>query len=346
MTLTGGEGERQESTLREAREVMEVPKVSVVLCTYNGERYLGEQLGSILGQTTLPAEVIVYDDCSSDGTIRLAEGLAEETAVPVRILSGSENLGAGRAFSVALAAASGDLIVLADQDDRWQADRLEQLVRAASALPAMRPRLFVSSLVLTNEAGDSLRARHPGLERALECRDLSWRDLAFGNLIPGCAMAFDRSLLERLLPVPGEAVLHDWWIALCASCLGEIHFLDGGTIYYRVHGNNNQGVPGWRRTLAEVFSTGPREIAIRNFVAAFRQLEALKARMDELGESETSEALACLCELPLLTPWQRFRRLRDLRIARRSRLHTMISYAASMAMPAQRRGSLRSGSGD
>src|SRR5512138_1120776 len=112
--------------MQRAGTVMEMKNtVSVAMCTFNGESYLQEQLASICRQTVLPDELVVCDDASTDATVRILTQFKETCGFPVRVFVNETNQGVCMNFARAISHCSGDLIVLADQDDIWQADKIE-----------------------------------------------------------------------------------------------------------------------------------------------------------------------------------------------------------------------------
>ena len=112
----------------ESNAAMMNEKVSVAICTYCGERYITEQLHSILRQTRPVQEIVLCDDRSADRTAALAEEALRESGIPYRILINEENLGVTRNFEKSISACTGDLILTADQDDVWAPDKVERLL--------------------------------------------------------------------------------------------------------------------------------------------------------------------------------------------------------------------------
>src|ERR1043166_3411462 len=104
-------------------------KLSIALCTYNGAAFLREQLESIAAQTRTPDELVISDDQSTDGTLRLIEEFAETAGFPVRVSVNESNLGTAKNFEKAISLCRGDVIMLSDQDDVWHSDRLESVER-------------------------------------------------------------------------------------------------------------------------------------------------------------------------------------------------------------------------
>lgn len=225
------------------------PRISIAVCTYNGERFLQQQLDSLLAQTLRPDEIIVRDDVSSDATAALVAAFAtraQAMGIHVDAQVNPENLGYRRNFQEAITACSGDLIFLCDQDDVWDATKLQRFADAFQARPEL--------LVLHSNARliDGQGAPLPGsLFASLKIRRHELRGMhdgrAFemllrGNMITGATMAFRRSLLPQVLPLPAYGWVHDAWIGIQAAIVGVVDTLEECTIAYRIHENNQLGV--------------------------------------------------------------------------------------------------------
>jgi len=223
------------------------PTVSVALCTYNGARYIEEQVRSILDQDYAPLELVVSDDGSTDDTLALVRAVVADakTDVPLRVLSGGPRLGVTRNFERAVAACEGDLIALSDQDDVWRADRLSAVVplfeREASLL------LVNSDARLIDASGAPFGA---GLFASLGLRQGERAEISAGhafdalvrrNLVTGAATLFRRTLLQWARPFPPEWV-HDEWLGIIAAAMGTLELSSEQLIDYRQHDNNQIGV--------------------------------------------------------------------------------------------------------
>jgi glycosyltransferase involved in cell wall biosynthesis len=221
--------------------------VSVALATYNGARFIEQQLRSILQQTQLPDELIVSDDGSSDRTVELVESAIAAAALPglrVVILRGGR-LGVVGNFARAVEAASGDLVALCDHDDVWQPDRLSAVIPLFEGDPAL---LFAhADARLIGADGSPLGSTLLGsLGVGTRERDAIANGGAFEayirrNLATGATSMFRRSLLDAALPFPSEWV-HDEWLAIIAAAIGEVRLLDEQLVDYRQHGSNEIGV--------------------------------------------------------------------------------------------------------
>ena len=224
------------------QEEAERPSISVVMCTFNGERFLAEQLESILTQTVTPDEIIISDDGSSDSTLAVVEKVRQASEVPVRwdIQTRENPLGPAKNFESALKRATGDVIALADQDDVWMPHKLETLTAtltntAGTLLVHSDGRLIdeagrrgttlMKTLALTRQEKQHLRSG-----RAI-------RALLKRNVVTGATMVISRKLLDTALPIP-DGWVHDEWLAVIAALQDGVVFNEGLLISYRQHSGN------------------------------------------------------------------------------------------------------------
>lgn len=207
--------------------------VSVCMATWNGSRFLQEQLTDILSQLTHHDELVVVDDGSFDATMDILEHAAAEAShTRVRIYRNDKNIGAIRTFERALGMAEKDLVFLSDQDDRWLPHKVCKIERAFATHPEVT--LVISDTQIIDATGTvtaaswtSRRLFHPGtLANVVKNRFL------------GCTMAFRRSSLEYCLPFPPDTPMHDQWIGTLHSIFGSILFLPESLMQYRRHDDN------------------------------------------------------------------------------------------------------------
>ena len=230
------------------------PVVSVCMASYNGSRYVGEQLRSILVQLDPRDEVVVVDDASTDATL---DAIAEIGDSRIRVIPLPQNGGHVRAFEKALTAATGDVVLLADQDDLWPVGRVALMLRALQThhLVAGNPREFPRPRELRG-------ALSPRLD------PYRWRNvvgLALGRRAYfGCAMGLDRSALAAALPFPRGTEAHDHWLAVLGNVRGTIGHLDEDVVLRRVHGDNQ--TPQRSRPLLRALRT--RVVLARHVLAA------------------------------------------------------------------------------
>lgn len=225
-------------------------KVSVCMATYNGAAYLYEQLDSILAELEPQDEVVIVDDASSDETVALLKAIRDPR---VRVHARAENHGYVRTFEEALTLATGDVLMLADQDDVWIEGRRARLVGAMAA------RAVAASNLLLLDSDAPLRSPLTGRDWLLREADgpkhirNQWRILIGDAPYFGCAMAVRRDFLDRVLPFPGYLTeSHDLWIATLANAAGELAHVEQPSIRRRLHdGNASSERPrGIRQALA------------------------------------------------------------------------------------------------
>lgn len=278
-------------------KMTETLKVTVVLCTCDGEKFLAEQLLTLLTQSRLPDEVIVADDASTDGTWTIVQdfvALAITRGIDVRSIRRPNRLGYVANFSSCLASASGDVVFLCDQDDAWHPDKI-----------AFMEARFVADTELTLLHTDARLVATGGVDLgetlfdALEVTDAERTRVSSGsafdvylrrNIATGAAMAFRRTLLDIALPIPLHWI-HDAWLAVLAAATGRVGIIDDALIDYRQHGGNQIGMRS--RTLKTRLSEFrlPRNLELR---AEASRLDALTERV-AMGGSHI-EALSKVAE--------------------------------------------------
>jgi hypothetical protein len=258
---------------------------SVALCTYNGAAYLPDQLASIAAQSRLPDELVVRDDASEDETPELVRGFAARALFPVRFERNAVRLGSTRNFDGAIAACSGDLIALSDQDDVWRPDKLDAIERRFQESPAVG--LVFSDADLVDGALNPIGARlweRVGFDsrrrRFWEARG-ALTALVPGRIVTGATMAFRSTFRPLVLPTPeGIApMIHDGWIALAIAAVARVAFIEEPLIAYRQH-------PAQQIGAHEAFDAPPRlgPIASAKHVNAYSMhLASLRALQERLA---------------------------------------------------------------
>jgi len=204
----------------------QMPVVSVCMATFNGGTHLKKQIETILMQLKSNDELIISDDGSTDSTVQIIQNWADDR---IKLYKNESQAGVISNFQNALSKAKGDYIFLADQDDIWLPDRINTISE----------HLANNDLVLSNcKIVDS--TGHVLYDSFFEYRDSRpgfWRNLIKNPYI-GCCMAFRRSVLSYVLPIPPDVHMHDWWIGLLVELKGKVYFLPETTMLYIRHGTN------------------------------------------------------------------------------------------------------------
>lgn len=202
------------------------PLISIALCTYNGERYLKQQMDSLLAQSYPNLELIISDDASSDKTIAI---LTSYTHPNIHIYQNERNLGYNKNFEACLEQCTGQYICISDQDDEWEEDKISKLYNAIQTAP-----MAFSNSALINEKGEPLNSTMSQFLRKPFQSITSPIELVYANIVSGHSMLFNRKLLLTALPVP-NGVFYDWWLAFVAATQGNINYLDETLVNHREH---------------------------------------------------------------------------------------------------------------
>lgn len=208
---------------------------TVCIATYNGSRFLKEQVDSILAQLGQDDELIVVDDASMDDTVQMLEKFDDPR---IRIFKNQQNIGVCGTFERAISLAEGDVIFLSDQDDIWLPNRLD-IMRVE--LMKQNADMLVSNYSLVDEKGaiidgqlvPPLQANHS----RKRIRNL-FGILAGRRNYYGCAMCFTSLFAKRASPFPKHANYHDLWFAIFANVNSRLVHFEEKTLHHRIHGSN------------------------------------------------------------------------------------------------------------
>lgn len=266
--------------------------ISVALCTYNGSRYLPEQLASIAGQTRQPDEIVVCDDGSQDATLDLLRDFARQSPFPVHIHVNPQNLGSNDNFAQAISLCEGTIIVLSDQDDIWKPDKLACVESAFSKAPALAG-LFTDADLIDAEGRQTGRRLWEtiGFGRRKQARFRNGKGMGLllqGNVVTGATLSFRADWKDLLLPIP-PGWIHDHWIALLLASATRLDLTEQALIYYRCHPAQQLGVRESgrrRRSLAECWQR-LAELDAGAYLAAAAKAELVAGRLLRYGLPET-----------------------------------------------------------
>jgi len=203
--------------------------ISVVIATYNGERYIHDQLSSILNQVSDNTEVVISDNGSTDNTVKI---IGEFNDTRVKLLHNLEKKGSTHNFEYGLQHASGNIIFLADQDDVWLDNKFSTCLSCLKTydLVVTNCKVVDGELNVLQDSFFSLNKSGKGVVKNL-----------VKNSYLGCCLAFKRKVLDIAMPFPpGIAIypMHDIWIGFVADCFFSTYFIDAPLMLYRRHQHN------------------------------------------------------------------------------------------------------------
>lgn len=204
------------------------PRISIAMATFNGARFLQEQLDSFARQSLLPDELVVCDDGSTDATLAILAGFAATAPFVMRVCRNPQTLGFVRNFEKALTLCEGDLVYFSDQDDVWFSEKLAVMTAQMQCHPDWQ----VAVCDQRPTTADLTAAPHTRLE--------NYRRFGSGalQLSAGCAMVLRQSFKAVVLPLPPECTSHDNWIHLLGRAYRVTGQIDTALQYHRQHGAN------------------------------------------------------------------------------------------------------------
>jgi glycosyltransferase involved in cell wall biosynthesis len=232
--------------------------ISVAMCTFNGERFLGAQLESIAAQNRPPDELVVCDDGSSDRTQEIVREFSARVSFPVRLEVNEQNLGTTKNFEKAISFCQGAIVALADQDDVWYRHKLARVEEVLMSSPETVAAFSDADLIDANSKligaglwdsflfGTRERVRFANGEAVLI--------LTKHHIVTGATLAFRRGFISVLVPFQD---FHDRWLGFLLAACGKFATIDEPLMQYRRHEAQQFG-PGsltWREQLAQIKRT-------------------------------------------------------------------------------------------
>jgi len=314
----------------------------IVIATFNGADFLSDQLKSLIDQSESNWTLLVQDDGSTDETLEILREFARKDE-RIRVLGQKQDCpgSAMGNFSSLLQSAydqGAEYVFCCDQDDVWEPAKLELIMNHLKTLEGQNraPSLVHHDLAVVGEHLEPIAGSFVERMQLSPLDESNPQRLLSRNEVTGCAMAFNRSLLEIALPVPDQAVMHDWWLALCAGFFGRLEFVPEVLVKYRQHGANTIGaksfwhslnpstnwIEGWRRGDADFIATMEQ-------CAAFR--ESMASRLGE--EPEIESLLHDYCGLHSASRRQRLEILRARGLWRKHWFSNLILLCRMLLLP-------------
>lgn len=320
-------------------------KVIVLMATYEGERYICQQMDSILGQTLKELKLMVSDDGSKDKTREILKEYRNQypdrIVLKHRVQEGDyqnkeQVSGAAMNFFWLLAQASGDYILFSDQDDVWKREKAEKLLKHMKKLEKRLgkdyPILVHSDMEVTDE---DLNMIAPSFFDYQHCnpKRTSFAEVLVENPVTGGGAMINKALADLLLKVPEACYMHDWWITLTASCFGTISCIREPLYQYRQHENNILGAKA-TGSLEDIKQWTKRQAQVEeNYRKMFAQAAAFGKMYYEQMSTEQKNILRSFLALPLQSPAGRLHNIVKNRFFKTSLIQTL---AQSITIPGRK----------
>lgn len=213
-----------------------MPNISVAMATYNGQKFIREQLDSIIAQLEAGDEIIVSDDGSTDETLNILKEYSDKFSF-IKIFANTNRHGVVGNFENAISRCEKEYIFLSDQDDVWSMDKREKVLEVFKEQKCDLVLHNANIYLYESDSYDS-ECMYDKLGFTSKLLKVIWR-----NPYIGCCMAFKKELKRVILPIPSEnkICIHDWWIAICAIKCGKVSYCKDKLIDYKIHSNNTLG---------------------------------------------------------------------------------------------------------
>lgn len=292
------------------------PTVFIALATHNGERFLAEQIESLQGQTFTDWMLLIRDDDSTDRTLQIAGDFSAGDS-RIDLMDSGEHSPRRAADNFRLlfkeALDRGARYVFScDQDDIWDPEKVSRMTSRMRELEGdgSKPVLLHHDLEVVDQQLQLITDSYWSLMKIAPGDEQRAQRLVSRNEVTGCAMACNRALLEIALPIPPEAIMHDWWLALCAASFGKLRSMPERLVQYRQHAAN---VIGARSFWSSLFSPQDWLATWRKgnleLVESINQARVFQERFRHNLKPDAESALAAYCRILQGGPLNRLRSL-------------------------------------
>ena len=265
------------------------PKVDILLATYNGEKYIKEQVESILNQTYENIQIIISDDCSTDNTRQVLKEY--ENNEKIKIFYQEKNLGYVKNFEFLLKQVKSNLYMLSDQDDVWKKEKVEKSVEK---IESEKLDLVFGDLEVVDENLNTLYKsynRYMHLIHKIKKYQKDYRLQYLYNCMTGCTIISRKNWIDKVLPFPTNSkyMIHDYWLGLVIALNGKVGYIEEPYILYRQHGKNQVGSKKASKTASKLEKV--RNISINTRIGTFETYVMHEEIFDEKLRKQNKKAL-------------------------------------------------------
>ncbi len=288
--------------------------IEILMAVYNGENFIAKQIESILWQEQKDWKLLIHDDGSTDGTVSIAEEYQQKYPDKIQILQdGICTGGAKHNFMHLLKHSKAPYVMFADQDDVWQENKVKEAYKKIREMETLygtnTPLLVHGDLKVVDEKLDLIDSSMFSMQK-LEGKRNQLADFLVQNNVTGCTVIMNRALIRLCNEMPGDAIMHDWWLALIAAAFGKVGFMEEACIFYRQHAHNTEGAKNLkdiRYSLEKVF----QKKEIRNTLElTYRQAECFQKIFGKDLTKEQSDMVDAYVRLRNMTKTEKFKTIK------------------------------------
>lgn len=301
--------------------------VAILLAVYNGEKYLKEQIESILSQSFTDFKIIIRDDGSTDSSPAIIESYCKDFPQKIFVLSGKPTGSAAKNFAALLEVCDEEYIMFCDQDDVWLPDKIEKTLAAMKEAETggQIPVLVHSDLKVVDQNLSVISPSFFDFQQLKQGR-VTLPRLLVQNYVTGCTVMINRALKEKCGKIPDNCIMHDWWLALVAILFGKLICIEQATMLYRQHADNqvgakaSYGISFIKRKLATLDKV--RE----NYNATYSQARLLLDSYKNSMDASSREIIEKYCSMQSMRKCNRIRIMRRYDFKKCTRLRVIGQY--------------------
>lgn len=236
--------------------------IYIIMCTYNGEKYIEEQLDSIANNSISDWMLFVKDDCSTDSTLEKVRIFEQRFPERVRIIKNPKQQGAAfnflsMTYEIGKLISDDDFVMLCDQDDVWNVNKIEitlQKMREVTTEYGNSIPLLVCSDVEVVDENLKVIAKSFKDMNHYNAKKIDFSHLMMENKVQGCTTMINKAFISKLKQLPKHVCMHDGWMGLIASAMGKIAYIEQTTMRYRQHSKNVMGSTDFWQDVKQKFS--------------------------------------------------------------------------------------------
>lgn len=251
--------------------------IAIVMATYNGEKYLEEQIQSIIDQSYLDWSIFIHDDGSTDNTNTIIDSYVEKYPTKIFRVNGKSCGCARNNFFFITENVEAEYYMYCDQDDIWLPDKIKKTYNRMKEIEDKSiPTLVYTELSVVDNNMEMIAERMSSYQN-LDCNNNTLNRLLIQNVVTGCTMMINRSLRDIMIRYKDvqNIRMHDWWAALIASAVGKISYIDEPTILYRQHLGNSVGAQNDNNIMYQVDRIKKSELMRKSIQSTYIQAREL-----------------------------------------------------------------------
>ena len=301
--------------------------ITVLLAVYNGEKYLKEQIESLLNQSIKDIKIVIRDDGSTDNSAEIISFYCNQYPDKITSIIGVPTGSAQKNFAELLRQCDSDYIMFCDQDDIWLPQKIEKTLNAMKLAEqsGTKPALVHTDLKVVNQELSEIAPSFFEFQKLVQ-KDITLPKLLVQNYVTGCTVMINRALKEKCGQIPNDCIMHDWWLALVAVLFGELVCVSEQTMLYRQHEDNQVGAKA-----AYGLSFVKRKLQTldkvrENYNATYTQAKALLSRYGDVLDDEQRNIIEKYCDIPKMNKFKKIRTIKKYGFKKCTRLRVMGQY--------------------